>query len=851
MFATALRNLWAHKVRLLATALSITLGVAFMAGTLVLTATMRTTFDNLFSNVYQGTDAVVRAKAAFQGPQQSTGAQRGRIDAALLPQIASINGVAAAEGEVFGYARLIGKDGKALGNPATGAPAIGTNWSDNNQLNQFRLVSGRPPRSDTEVVIDRKSARDGHLSVGDTTTVLVQGPPQHVTIAGIARFGNADSPGGATVVAFRTPAAQRLIGEPGKFDSINLVAAHGLSQSQLLTRVAPALPPGTEVVTGATVTAENQSAMRKALGFFYTFLLMFAVIAVLVGGFMMFNTFSITVAQRTRENGLLRALGASRRQILGSVLAEALAVGLIASVLGVFVGLAVAVGLKNLLVAVGIDVPAQGLVVSSSTVAIALSVGVGITVLSALSPARKAAKVPPIAAMQLGVAGSTGYGSKQRVYVGIGVLGLGVVALMLGLFGGVKQPMPVVGVGALLVFFGVSILGRTISLPLSRAIGAPLPRLRGITGEIARENAMRNPKRTAASASALMIGVGVVGFITIFVASTKASINQSIDRGFTGDMVIDSGGGLSGGIDPGLAPRIGALPEIAAASGLQVGLAQVDGTAVIVQAGDPNNIFKIMKIDAQQGAVTDLGATSIGVYRQTAKDRHWTVGTQVPVIFAETGRRTMRVAVIYGENAQAGNYFLSTTAYRANFPSQLDSKVLVKARPGVSSATALAAVRTAMRSYPGVKVLDRAQYKADQTKLFDQLLALVYALLGLAIIIALLGIANTLALSIAERTREVGLLRAVGMTRTQLRSAIRWEAVIIAVQGTLLGLLIGTFFGWALVTALHDQGVPVFQLPVTSLLVVVLLAALSGALAAILPSRRAAKLDVLRAVVSD
>src|SRR5664279_4462511 len=238
MFATALRNLWAHKVRLLATALSITLGVAFMAGTLVLTATMRTTFDNLFSNAYQGTDAVVRAKAAFQGPQQSSGAQRGRIDAALLPQIASINGVAAAEGEVFGYARLIGKDGKALGNPATGAPAIGTNWSDNNQLNQFRLVSGRPPRADNEVVIDRKSARDGHLAVGDTTTVLVQGPPQHVTIAGIARFGKADSPGGATVVAFRTPEAQRLIGQPGKFDSINIVAAHGLSQSQLLTRVA-------------------------------------------------------------------------------------------------------------------------------------------------------------------------------------------------------------------------------------------------------------------------------------------------------------------------------------------------------------------------------------------------------------------------------------------------------------------------------------------------------------------------------------------------------------------------------------------------------------------------------------
>jgi putative ABC transport system permease protein len=290
---------------------------------------------------------------------------------------------------------------------------------------------------------------------------------------------------------------------------------------------------------------------------------------------------------------------------------------------------------------------------------------------------------------------------------------------------------------------------------------------------------------------------------------------------------------------------------VAAASGVQIGLAQVEGTAVIVQAGDPKSIITIMKVDIQRGVATDLDAGSIGVYEKVAKDRHWTIGTRVPVVFAETGKQAIRVAVIYRDNAQAGNYFLSTSAYRANFASQFDTKVLVKARAGVPSATVLSAVRTAVRSYPGVKVLDRGQYKADQVKMFNQLLALVYALLGLAIIIALLGIANTLALSIAERTREVGLLRAVGMTRSQLRSAIRWEAVIIALQGTLLGLLIGTFFGWALVSALHDQGVTVFRLPVTSLVVVVLLAALSGALAAVQPSRRAAKLDVLRAVVSD
>lgn len=850
MIPTALRNLWAHKLRLVATTLSITLGVAFMAGTLVLTATMKTTFDNLFSDMYAGTDAVVRAKAAFEGPQESTGTQRGRIDAGVLPQVQAVDGVAAAAGDVYGYARLIGANGKALGNPVNGAPTIGASWNDNTKLNQFHIVEGRPPRAANEVVIDRKSSRDGKLDPGDTTTVLVQGGPMQVVIVGVARFGKADSPGGATVVAFQMPVAQKVMGEPGKFDSISVVAEDGISESELVARIAPTLPAGTEVVTGTAVTEESQSALRKALGFFYTFLLVFAVIAVLVGAFMMFNTFSITVQQRTREHGLLRALGASKRQILGSVLIEAAAVGLLASVLGIFVGLGVAMGLKNLLVAVGFDIPAEGLVLTNSTIVISLVVGIGVTVLSALSPARKAGKVAPIAAMQLGAVGSTGYGSRQRIYVGALVLLLGVLALMLGLFSDVKKPVVVVGAGALLVFFGVSILGRTISLPLSRFIGAPLPRFRGITGELARENAMRNPKRTAASASALMIGVGLVGFITIFVSSIKGSIDEAIDRGFTGDIVVDSGGGFVGGIDPGLATRLRQLPEVEKASGVRIGLAKVGDNAVFVQSGE-RSLFDIMNVDPRAGSTEDLDASAIGVWQKVAKDNGWVVGSQVPVVFAKTGKQTMRVAVIYDDNAQAGNYVMGSDAYVVNFANRLDNKVLIQARDGVSAGAARQAVQAATRDYPGVKVLDRAQYKKEQGKMFDQLLSLVYALLGLAIIIALLGIGNTLALSIGERVREVGLLRAVGMTRSQLRSTIRWEAVIIALQGTLLGLVIGVFFGWALVGAMHDQGVTVFRIPVTSLTVVVLLAALAGALAAVLPSRRAARLDVLRAVVSD
>jgi len=850
MLHTTWKSLLGHKFRFVATALAVTLGVAFTAGTLVLTDTIRTTFDNLFANVYQGTDAVVRAKAAFEGPP-GAGTQRGRVDAALVDTVRGVEGVAAAEGDVGGYARLIGKDGQALGNPATGAPALGLSWTENNALNTFTLVSGAAPSRDDEVVIDRKSARDGDINVGDTTTVLVTGPPQRVRIAGIARFGNADSPGGATIVAFKRAVAQRLIGEPGKYDSVSVLAASGVSQTELARRLSAVLPPGTEALTGAAITAETQSQMADAFQFFNTFMLIFAVIALLVGAFMIFNTFSITVAQRTRENGLLRALGASRRQVLGSVILEALAVGVLASALGIAAGFAVALGLKALLTAVGLDIPTTSLVFTPATAVISVVVGVGITVLAALSPARKAAKVAPIAAMQHGVVGSTGYGSKQRVFVGVAVLGLGLAALLTGLFRDVQQPVALVGAGALLVFFGVSILGRTVSLPLSRAIGAPLPRLRGITGELARENAMRNPKRTAASASALMIGVGVVGLITIFVSSAKASMDAAVDRAFTGDIVVDSGGGTFGGVDPGLARRVNGLPEVDSAAGLRQGVAQVAGSAVLLQSTDPRTAVELMKVDPISGSPTALGRDSIGVYKDVAEQKGLRLGDQVPVVFKDSGTRSLRLALIYGENRQAGNYLLGTQAYEAKFTNRLDSKVLVKRAAGVSPAAALAAVKQVAQAYPGANVLDRAQFKAEQTKFLDQLLRLVYALLGLAILIALLGIANTLALSIFERTRELGLLRAVGMTRSQLRSAIRWESVIIALQGTALGLLIGLFFGWALVTALSDEGISVFRIPYASLAIVVVLAAVAGMAAAVPPSRRAAKLDVLRAVVTE
>jgi len=851
MLKITLRGLLARKFRLFATALAVTLGVAFMAGTLVLTDTIGKTFNDLSSGVYKGTDAEVRAKAAFTGGF-FIGAQRPLVDASLVGTLARVPGVARDEGSVYGYTRIIGKNGQALGSPAQGAPTLGGNWNQVAALNPYHLLAGHPPQGPGQVVIDAKSARDGHLGVGDTTTVLVNGPPQRVRVVGIAGFGTADSPGGASVAMFTTPVAQRLVAAPGKYTSILFVAKPGVSQQQLVRNLSAVLPHGLEALTGAAVTKELQDQFQQFLKIFNTFMLIFAVIALLVGAFMIFNTFSITVAQRTRENGLLRAVGASKRQVLGSVLLEAAAVGIVASLIGLGAGIGVAAALRALLTGLGVGVPAGGIAFSAHTVLVSGLAGLAVIVVAAVSPARKAAKVPPVAAMREATA-SSGYGSKTRILVGAAILALGIAALFTGLFTHVTSQIALVGAGAGLVFFGVSVLGRTVSLPLSRAVGAPLPWLRGVTGKLARQNAMRNPKRTAASASALMIGVGLVSFITILAASTTASVNSTIDRSLAGDIVIDSGAGLSGGVDPGLARQLNKLPQVAAATGVGIAAAEIFGRVEQVSAVEPAAAGKIFNVSPLRGSIGALGRTAIAVYSGVAAAHHLRLGSTVPVLFKDTGWQRLRVALIYGDAiaAPAPRYFLGAPAFDANFAIRFDSQVFVKKAPAVTTATALAAVRKVATRYSGTEVMDQNAYKQSRAKPVRQELMLVYALLALAILIALLGIGNTLALSIFERRRELGVMRAVGMTRRQLRATIRWESVIIAVQGTLLGLLIGVFFGWALVLAMKDQGLTVFSLPVLSMVIVVALAAVAGVAAAILPSRRAAKLNIIQAIVSE
>ena len=850
MLRVALKNLRARKVRVVTSGIAVLLGVAFVAGTMVLTDTVTSTFDDLFTEVFAGTDAFVRAEEPFDA-DFGGGSTRPLVDESLLDTVAAVDGVAYASPDIGGFAQIVGSDGKALGSPGQGPPTFGGNWEDNDDLNAWTVVEGEAPDADGEVIIDRRSAKEGDLTIGARTTVLTRTGPVDVTVVGIAKFGDADSPGGASYAGFTRPFAQRVMGQPGKINGVSVVAADGVSQEEVRDRIAAVLPPAHEVITGDELAQENKDDIQQIVSIFGTVMLGFALVALFVGSFIIYNTFSILVAQRTREMALFRALGASRRQVTGSLLLEALAVGLLASVLGLVAGMAVATGLKALLAAFGFDLPAAGLSVQPKTIIWSIGLGTVVSVFAAWFPARRGAKVPPLAALRDVAIEHAG---RPRLRIGAGAL---LLALgLLSLFSGLQSDdsgtaLPGVGLGALLILLGASALGPLVARPVTGALGRPVAATRGVSGVLARENARRNPRRTATTASALMIGVALVGFITIFASSAKASIDDVFNEQFTGDYVFDTHTFGVGGVSTAMAGELRALPEIGAVSPWRMTSARFDGKGVLLNAYDASELAAIADLDVQEGDLATLDATGVAVLDDKAEDEGWSIGDQVTIQFTDTGERTFTVRVIYGNNELAGRYFVDTAAFDANVSEQFDTMVFATVADGVSVADARPAIEEVVGRYANLKVQDRDEFIDAQSGEINQILAFIYVLLLLAIVIAFFGITNTLALSIVERTRELGLLRAVGMTRSQLKSMVRWEAVLIALFGTLGGLLISIFFGWAMIRALADQGFQTFQVPPFQLLVIAIVAALFGVLAAWLPARRAAKLDVLQAIATE
>ncbi|HEY4948600.1 MAG TPA: FtsX-like permease family protein [Acidimicrobiales bacterium] len=843
MWKATVKGLLAHKLRLALTALAIVLGVMFVSGTLVLTDTLHSTFTSLFDNVYQNVNFEVRAKAAFTGSAGT--AVRNPIPESIAAQVRSVPGVRYADGGVSGYAQFVAPNGKAV--TTGGAPTIGLSFEPNPQLSSLHVRQGTAPTTPHQVVVDAGTADKYHFAVGDRVRILLAGPPQTFTVSGIAQFGTANNLAGATIAAFDLPTAQQLFNRVGLYDAIDVLAAPGVDQNQLQRAIARVLPPGVEVVSGQTVANEQSGSINQALSFFSTALLVFAFIALFVGGFTIFNTFSIIVGQRTRELALLRILGASRRQVFRSVVGEAAIVGLVASLVGLGLGVLAAVGLKALLNAFGLTIPYGPLVFQAHTVVAALVVGIGVTVVSAISPARRAVRIPPIAAIAE-TQGVEDRSSHRRVVIGSALAVLGIVLLALGL---TRPAIQLVGIGAVSVFLGAGMLAPLVARPMASAIGRPLARVLGISGRLGRENSMRSPRRTAQTSAALMVGLALVSTIAVFGASLSKSATASVDDAVSADYIVTNGANGVAGFSDSVAAAAGRIPGVTAVSSVYDGQFEFRGSVSNLTGVSPDRLSEtvILRMDSGTGAPA-LAAGNLLVDTTTATSKHLTVGTVVPVKFARTGEGSLRIGGIFKPNALLGSYLVSDQVFQSHFDTPLPVAVLIRSSQGASP-SGEAAVKAGLSSYPSVKVQTQAEFKKTQQAQVNQLLGLVYVLLALAVLVALIGIVNTLMLSVFERTHEIGLLRAVGMRRRQVRSMIRSEAVILSVFGALIGVAIGTGLGVAFAASLKQQGITDIVVPFTSLVVFVVLAALLGLGAASWPARRAARLDVLAAIAAE
>ena len=846
MLTVIVRGMFAHKLRLFLTTAAIALGVAFLSGTLILTDTMQTAFDRLFAKVSAGTDAVVRQESAFASG--ASGAHR-PVPAGVLDAIHRVDGVRAAEGTVSGYALITDTKGKAV-LTSGGAPTLGLSLPTDAALRgDVRVRSGHDPHGPTQVVIDARSATKHHIPIGAKINVLFHGPTRAFTVVGIATFGSEQDLGGATTAYFDLPTAQQLVGTPGAYDQITVAAVDGVSERVLVQRLRSVLPGGVEALTGAEVTKEFSDQVHDSLGFVTIMFSVFAGVALFVGSFIIWNAFSMIVSQRSREIALLRAVGSTRGQVMRSLLVEAVLLGLGASAIGLALGVGVAKLLTALMSAIGFELPSTSAQIEPRTVVVALLVGTLVTTLAALLPARRATKVLPIEALREAAPG-TGGSLRRRAIVGSLLSGLGIVALAVGLFGGAGPG--VVGIGVAGVLLGMTTLLPLGMRALAGAVGAPL-RARGVPGDLARQNAMRNPRRTAATAAALTIGLTLVVTVSVLAASLKKSVGTALGDSTHADLFITR---ASIGAE-GFSARVGA--EVSGVDGVQTvsmtgfGEARFAGAGTTYTAIDPATADRVMDLQVSSGHTADLSTTAVMVRNDVAEAHHWHVGSTVRAEFASTGKHDLQITAIYDrhDGFVGSDYVLSRAAAALLDGKRLDTAGLVLVAPGANRDAVQDRISAALADHPDAKVVTQSQFERDTAGFIDQLLIFVSVMLLLAVVIALLGIVNTLALSVFERTRELGLLRAVGMTRNQVRAMVRWESVVISLIGAAIGALLGVAFGVVLVRALKDQGVSTTDVPVLQVVLYVAAAAVAGVLAAIGPARSAAKVDVLKAVVTD
>jgi putative ABC transport system permease protein len=835
MLRATLRSLLARKLRLLLSGIAVVLGVTFVAGAFILTDTIGQVFDQIFANVNAKIAVVVR------GNETAVSSTRQPVPESVLAAVRSLPGVKSAEGAVGGYAQLVDKKGKTYPYHS-GPPALGFSYSGDDAISSIDIVAGQAPSTSNQIAIDKATAQATHFHVGDTVKVLTRLAPKRYRVTGIFISGGSTNQGGASITLFTQLRAQQIFGRPGQFDEIDVAATPGVTEQQLRDRIAKVLPSGVQAVTGTKAAADNANDVKSGLKFFTTFLLVFAGVALFVGAFIIFNTFTMLVAQRLRELALMRALGASRGQIIRSVVTEAIVVGTVASTVGLLFGYGVAYGMRALLESFGGgDFGTGTLVIAARTVIASYAVGILITAAAALVPAWRAARIPPVAALRDAALPETSM--RRSLLVGSLLLVGGVAALVPGLGGNA----PLLAVGAVAIFLGVAGLSPLAVPTVVRFVSMPFRRR--VPGQLGRRNAMRNPRRTSTTAGALMIGLALVSAVSVLGASIKTSVKSIINQAFAGDFVVEPKG-FDNEISPALAKSLEGKPEIAQVDSLGFSPALISGHKVAQVTALPPSAVGVTVAVKPIAGVMQVDPRSILIDKTTATKYHWHVGSTLAVRYERGPTHPLTVAGIYSDNQLAGSYLVDQTERRW-FEDRLDGVVLIKDAPGTSTKQVRATLTDATKAYPNVNIRDHDEFIKEVVGNINGLLTVVTVLLVLSVIIAVLGIVNTLALSVIERTRELGLLRAVGLSRRQLRRMIRVESVVVSVFGGLLGLVVGTGLGIAMTNALHSQGFDALTIPVVSLIEFVVLAGIAGVIAAIWPARRAAKLDVLTAIAAE
>jgi putative ABC transport system permease protein len=842
----AFKSVWARKSRALATSFAVVLGVAFVAGSYILTDTIFAAFDEIFSESLSGTSVVITAKNPVE---QDTG-EVPTVSESLLKRVQGTPGVRLAAGAIFAPGGFFDAKGEKIGGKF-GSKFISSHLPDG--LESLTYVKGHPPRGPTETSLDEAAASEAGLGIGDKLGIVGQAKIHYYTLVGLTRLGNA-SFGGASIAQLTLPEAQAITHKRGRFDQISVAAEKGVSAQALKRRIAAQMPADVRVETGKESADRNSEELHDNLSFLQTFLLIFGFIAVFVGSFLIFNTFSITVAQRVTEFGMLRTLGASRRQILGSVLLEAVAVGLVGAVIGIAGGFLIALALNGLFEAIGIDLPTTGLVLESRTVIVSIAIGVLVTFVASLVPALRSTRVPPIAALHA----FTPAPSRRRRLAMLALsvlLALGGLAIVLvGLLGnaGAGTAAGLIGGGAVAMVFGVSLFSPRLVPVLAMIAGWPLERVRRLIGRLARENAQRNPGRTAVTAAALMIGLALVTFVTVFAAGLKSSVAQIVDENFAGGLIVQNSNGF-GPIPNGAATVASKVPGVESVQTLREAQAKLlpGGSGVHVTA-PTSGIESALTIEWKQGgpaALRNLGDGEAVVSDSFASEHGLRVGDSFQLLSQTSARPRFRVVGTFDSKlGLLGSVLVTQAALAREFAQAQDRIDFVETEPGADAATVQALLTKGVEAaFPTAEVMNQQELKENREEQVDTLVNLFYALLGLAILISLFGIANTLALSIHERTRELGMLRAIGMSRRQVRSMIRYEAVITALIGAIIGMVLGVVFAALIAQPLKDEGFTL-SYPVGSLIVLLVLAALLGVLAAIPPARRASRLDVLKSL---